>query len=174
MESRGSTGEERPAARGTEMMIARCPWYVAGPLLGLLIVALRVAVNKPLGALGGYIDLVDQRARPDRLGFSAFMLFGIVLGGALFAGVAGTYSPTWLYSTAGSLLPADIAAQFAVLALSGVAMGIGARTAGGCTSGHGLCGVSLGSPASLISTITFFTTAVALAHAFAWLLGGTS
>ncbi len=52
------------------MMTARCPWYVAGPLLGLLIVSLRAAVNKPLGALGGYIDIVDRATRSRRLGFS--------------------------------------------------------------------------------------------------------
>jgi uncharacterized membrane protein YedE/YeeE len=43
-------------------------------------------------------------------------------------------------------------------------MGIGARTAGGCTSGHGLTGVAFGSPASLVAMMTFFaTTAVAVA-----------
>lgn len=155
-------------------MIARCPWYVAGPLLGLVIVALRVAVNKPLGALGGYIDIVNQGARPHRLGFSAFLLLGIVLGGALFASVAGTFSLTWSYSAAATWLPVDLPGQLAVLVLAGFAMGVGARTAGDCTSGHGLCGVSLGSPASLVSTITFFVTAVALAQAFAWLFRGMS
>jgi hypothetical protein len=36
--------------------MARAPWYVAGPLFGLLIGGLRAALNKPFGALGGYID----------------------------------------------------------------------------------------------------------------------
>jgi len=53
-------------------------------------------------------------------------------------------------------------------------MGVGARTAGGCTSGHGLTGVSLASPASLVATLTFFATAVALAHVFARMIGGAS
>ncbi len=39
------------------MTLERCVWYVAGPLSGLLMVGLRAVVNKPLGALGGYIDL---------------------------------------------------------------------------------------------------------------------
>jgi len=153
------------------MTMARCPWYIAGPLLGMVIVGLRAAVNKPLGALGGYIDVVDHGSRPSHLGFSAFLLLGIVLGGALFANLAGTFSPTWVYSTG---LPLNGSWQLAALLGAGLAMGIGARTAGGCTSGHGLCGVSLGSSASAVSIITFFATAVALAHALAWLLGGTS
>jgi hypothetical protein len=42
------------------MMLERCPWYVAGPLIGLLIVALRATLNKPFGALGGYIELLER------------------------------------------------------------------------------------------------------------------
>ena len=42
-----------------EIFALRCPWYVAGPLLGLLITALLWATNKPLGALGGYCDTVE-------------------------------------------------------------------------------------------------------------------
>lgn len=155
-------------------MTARCPWYVAGPLLGLLIVGLRAAVKKPLGALGGYIDIADSATRSHRLGFSAFLLIGIVLGSALFATLTGSHAVTWSYRGAASLLPALAGGQFVVLALAGLAMGIGARTAGGCTSGHGLSGVSLGSPASLVATMTFFAIAVALSNVFAWLFGGLS
>ena len=127
------------------MTMARCPWYIAGPLLGMVIVGLRAAVNKPLGALGGYIDVVDHGSRPSHLGFSAFLLLGIVLGGALFANLAGTFSPTWVYSTG---LPLNGSWQLAALLGAGLAMGIGARTAGGCTSGHSPAAPSLsrGSP----------------------------
>ena len=156
------------------MMAARCPWYVAGPLLGVLIVGLRAAVNKPLGALGGYIDIVDSATRSRRPGFSAFLLIGIVFGSALFATLTGSYAVTWSYQGAASVVTAFGGPQFVVLALAGLAMGIGARTAGGCTSGHGLCGVSLGSRASLVATMTFFATAVALSNVFLWLFGGLS
>jgi uncharacterized membrane protein YedE/YeeE len=152
------------------MIAGRCPWYIAGPLLGLLIVLLRAAVNRPLGSLGGYIEIVNRVSGTARLGFSAYLLTGAVLGGLAYAAVAGTSALTWSYG--GTLLGTGPSAQFAVLALAGLAMGVGARTAGGCTSGHGITGVSLGSPASLIATMTFFATAVALANGFAWLLGG--
>ena len=64
--------------------------------------------------------------------------------------------------------------NFAPCAVAGFAMGVGARTAGGCTSGHGLTGMSLGSPASIVAAMTFFGTAVALAHVWAWLAGAAS
>lgn len=143
------------------------PWYVAGPLLGLVIVALRAALNKPLGASGGYVDLAAHASHPGRLGVGAFVLLGFVCGGTLFASTLGTFTPTLTYGS-GGVVPSDLALQSVVLLLAGVAMGFGARTAGGCTSGHGLSGVSLGSPASIVATITFVATAVALAHGLAW------
>ena len=153
------------------MPLDRCPWYIAGPVLGLVIIGLRATVNKPLGALGGYIDVTEHVTRLSRLGFSAFLLAGIVIGGALFALTTGSSSPSTSYSR---LLPSDPVLQLAVLVVAGFAMGVGARTAGGCTSGHGLTGMSLSSPASIVATMTFFGTAVALAHVWAWLTGVSS
>jgi uncharacterized protein len=153
------------------MLLDRCPWYLAGPLLGVVIIGLRATVNKPLGALSGYIDVTEHITRPWRLGFSAFLLAGIVIGGALFTLTAGPSSPSPSYN---GLLPSDPVLQLVILVFAGFAMGVGARSAGGCTSGHGLTGMSLGSPASIVATITFFGTAVALAHVWAWLTGGSS
>ena len=56
--------------------------------------------------------------------------------------------------------------------LAGGAIGFGARIASGCTSGHGISGTALGSPASFVSCATFMGVAVATAHAIAWLSGG--
>ena len=143
------------------------PWYLAGPLLGLLIVGLRAATNKPFGVLGGYIDLVEHASRPQRLGTNTFLLIGVVLGGALYAALFGVFSAS-LTSTSGSVLPSGAILPFIVLLLAGAGMGVGARTAGGCTSGHGLTGMALGSPASIVATITLFATGVVLAHLLAW------
>ena len=156
------------------MTFARCPWYIAGPLLGLLIVGLRATLNRPLGALGGFIDLAEHATAPRHFGVRAFMLIGIVLGGLVFAAASGTWSPTFHYGSASQPFWAvSPIAETAILLVAGMAMGFGARTAGGCTSGHGLTGMSLGSPASVVSTVTFFATAVVLAHVWVW-LGGAS
>jgi uncharacterized membrane protein YedE/YeeE len=153
------------------MLLDRCPWYIAGPIIGAVIVGLRATVNKPLGALGGYIDVTEHVTRPSRIGFSAFLLGGIVIGGALFMLTTGSSSPSLSY---GGLLPANPVVQLGILVVAGFAMGVGARTAGGCTSGHGLTGMSLGSPASIVAAMTFFGTAVVLAHVLASVTGKAS
>jgi len=53
---------------------------------------------------------------------------------------------------------ADIGAP-PVLALAGLLVGLGTRVSGGCTSGHGVCGLSRFSMRSLIATLTFMASA---------------
>ena len=141
----------------------RAPWYLAGPLLGLSIVACRAALNKPLGVLGGYIDCADGITRSKPVGTSAWLLLGFVIGGSLYAATTGTFSISFGYP--GALWAATSPwLQVVVLIGAGIAMGIGARTAGGCTSGHGLSGTSHGSPGSFVVAATFFTAGVLLTH----------
>jgi uncharacterized membrane protein YedE/YeeE len=151
-------------------MIERCPWYLAGPLLGLLIVALRAAINKPLGALGGYIELSENVLRPSRWGFRVYLLLGIVVGGALFTLLAQARGGAWPSSNPFNTWSGHPASA-ALLLGAGLLMGFGARTAGGCTSGHGMCGTSLGSRASITSSMTFFIVAVALTQLLAHIGG---
>jgi uncharacterized membrane protein YedE/YeeE len=148
-------------------LFARCPWYVAGPLLGLLIVGLRAAMNKPFGAMGGFIELSERPFTPAKWGLPACILLGLVAGGAVYALLVGRFALDMHYPF---VWPVAASLQPIVLVAAGAAMGFGARLAGGCTSGHGLCGVSLGSPASLVATMTFFATAVALTNALVWLV----
>ena len=154
------------------IFLERCPWYVAGPLIGLLLVAFRAALNKPFGALGGFIEVVEKK-KP-RFGISGFVLLGTILGGGLFALLSGGAHATTSYATTVGTLPAGSFATLGLLLGAGMVMGFGARLAGGCTSGHGLTGMSLGSPASIAATVTFFATAVVLANVWFWLTGAAS
>ena len=156
------------------MFLERCPWYVAGPLLGLVLVGFRAAFNKPFGALGGFIEVVERKPLWSRLGVSGFVLIGMILGGAVYAVLAGTFHPTFTYTASSGVFPAQPAMALAVLVVAGGVMGFGARLGGGCTSGHGLTGMSLGSAASIAATMTFFATAVLLANIVAWLTGAAS
>ena len=131
--------------------------------MGLFILAFRVALNKSFGVLGGYVDIVENAADPRRMGMSGFLLLGVVLGGMLYAVLTGTFLPVLAYAS--DLHPLWLLG-------AGLAMGYGARLAGGCTSGHGLTGLSLGSPASLVASLTFFGVALIMARASSFLAGG--
>lgn len=60
----------------------------------------------------------------------------------------------------------QVEASFTHIIIAGVLIGLGARLAGGCTSGHGLCGVGRLSPKSLVATVFFFTTGMLTATLF--------
>lgn len=138
-------------------------WYLAGPILGLCVIAYRALFNGRLGVTGGFAEIVGQLGRGSaRFDWRGWFLIGVTLGGTLFALLAGGQSfhgYGWLTETFHGA--GQIAIPFVLLA-AGVLIGYGARTAGGCTSGNGLSGTSLLSPASLVSTATFFATAIAV------------
>jgi uncharacterized membrane protein YedE/YeeE len=151
---------------------ARAPWYVAGPAIGLLIVGLLWVTNKPMGALGGYIELDEwaMRKRPD-VGWRTVFVAGVIGGGLLSALLGAGWHPTIAYGSFDRVLGATVGLKAAVLLAAGLFMGVGGRMAGGCTSGHGLCGTSLGSPASFACTAIFMVTAIGCMFAIAWMFG---
>jgi uncharacterized protein len=93
-----------------------------------------------------------------------------LIGGALAAGLLGSAARLTGYPVLSAALPAGI--LLPLLAGGGLALGYGARWAGGCTSGHGLSGCAAGSPDSVTATATFFAVAVAVTFAVHGLSGG--
>jgi uncharacterized membrane protein YedE/YeeE len=142
------------------MLNPQLAWYVAGPLLGLCVVAVRLIFNARLGVTGGYSAIVSRvRGTEPRLDWRAWFVIGVLLGGTLFALAAGGqdfHGYGWLTRSFDDVLVAPI------LVASGVLIGYGAKLSGGCTSGNGLSGTSMLSPASLAATGTFFATAIAV------------
>jgi uncharacterized membrane protein YedE/YeeE len=134
-------------------------WWIAGPILGLVIVSFLALANKRFGVLGGVTDLVQGSAEGRGLrSWRTLLLLGIVLGGLGYALLAGAPDAGMSYSWLDAHL--SIAGEVAVLFGAGLLIGVGARTAGGCTSGHGLTGSALASPASVVSMMTIMATAV--------------
>ena len=148
------------------MLHHQLAWYVGGPLLGLCVVAMRWLLNERLGVTGAWSDVVERLSeRSLALGTRGWFLVGIVAGAVIFALVAGGpdfHGYGWLTATfhgSGRVLVA------AILLVAGVLIGFGAKTAGGCTSGNGLSGNAMTSPASVVATLTFFVTAIAVSFA---------
>jgi uncharacterized protein len=138
-------------------------WYVAGPVLGLCVVACRLLFNGRLGVTGGYSEIIG-RLRAGQLTFDwrGWFALGIVVGGGLFALVSGGpdfHGYGWL--TANLHGSAQIVIG-PILVAAGLLIGFGAKLAGGCTSGNGLSGSAMFSPSALAATATFFATAIAV------------
>lgn len=110
-----------------------------------------------LAGVGGIVAGLLQRS-PER-GWRGAFVSGLVAGGVVFA---------WLrpeaFAVSQTALP--------LLAVAGVAVGFGTRLGGGCTSGHGICGVSRLSTRGIVATMTFMCTGV-LVVASVRLVGGT-
>jgi uncharacterized membrane protein YedE/YeeE len=142
------------------MLHSTLPWWIAGPVLGLVITTLLGLANKRFGVLGGITDLVHGSAEGKGLrSWRTLLLVGIVLGGFAYSLAAGAPDAGASYSWLDAHV--SLGGEIAFLFGAGLLIGVGARTAGGCTSGHGLTGSALASPASLVSIMTIMGTAVA-------------
>jgi uncharacterized membrane protein YedE/YeeE len=146
------------------LLHSQLPWWIGGPVLGLCVVAMRWLLNERLGVVGAFSDVVDTVARR-RMSFGPFgwMLFGLIAGAAAFALIAG--GPDfrgygWMTDTFTG--PGSTLLIVAILLVCGALIGLGTKIAGGCTSGNGLSGNAMASPASLVATMTFFATGIAV------------
>jgi uncharacterized membrane protein YedE/YeeE len=134
-------------------------WYIGGPVVGLCVVAMRWLLNERLGATGAWSDVVEQvSARRVALGTRGWLWVGLVVGGVVFGALgSGLHGYGWLTDTfTGGARWLIVPVLFA----AGMLIGFGAKLAGGCTSGNGLCGVAVRSWASVVATATFFATAI--------------
>ena len=128
------------------------PWsaLVGGALIGIAA-ALFVLFNGRIagisGVIGGLISSLLQR----RPGDTAWRL----------AFVAGILLAPWVFQVAVPLPAIDVSAGTGTLIVSGLAVGIGTRYGSGCTSGHGVCGLSRLSLRSAVATVCFMAAGFA-------------
>lgn len=152
-----------------ELVPGQLPWWVAGPGIGLCVVALYALAGVKLGVSGGWLQvLLAVERRPIQEPWRLWFLGGLVVGSAL-ASTAGTTGVEG-YGALGDALSLPV--LLLVLAGCGVLIGYGARWAGGCTSGHGISGCAAGSPESIATTATFFGVAVGVTLVVNRLTGG--
>lgn len=133
-------------------------WGLAGGLMigtaGALYLLINGRVMGASGIIGGLVDGSAARLWPERAAFLAALIAVPLLLLPLFPG-AGTHLT--------SRLPAILAA--------GLLVGIGTRLANGCTSGHGVCGISRLSRRSIVATVTFILAGGVTLAVFRHLLG---
>jgi uncharacterized membrane protein YedE/YeeE len=137
----------------------RPAWILLGPLIGLVVVGLLWTIDERIGVLGGFSGIVERAiGQADELSWRVWFVFGVVGGAGVFHVLAGAPSATSDYGWVTRQFSDPVAAG--VLVVAGGLIGYGAKRAGGCTSGNGIGGCSLGSPASLAATGTFMGVAI--------------
>jgi uncharacterized membrane protein YedE/YeeE len=129
-----------------------------GILIGLSASAMLLFNGKIAGISGIIGGLVIPKAN-DTLWRAAFVA-GLLTGGFILRLLAPEAFEFGIVRSGGAL------------ALAGFMVGLGARVANGCTSGHGVCGISRFSPRSIVATVIFIVAGAAGVYVVNHLLGG--
>jgi uncharacterized membrane protein YedE/YeeE len=116
---------------------------IGGALIGLAATLLMLLTGRIAGISGILGDLLESSDRAWRLAFAAGLIAAplvLALSGRTLADPA---------------MPGSV-----IIAIAGLLVGIGTRLGSGCTSGHGICGISRLSPRSIAATMTFMAVAM--------------
>ncbi|GAB4094054.1 YeeE/YedE family protein [Flaviaesturariibacter terrae] len=172
------------------------PWYVAGPLIGLIVPALLLAGNKHFG-ISANLRHACAACFPARIPFfqyawkkeiwNLFFVGGIFVGAFLAQRLLANPAPVLIHPELarelagygihpqGGQLPPELFSFASLFTLRGLILlvaggflvGFGTRYAGGCTSGHSIMGLSNLQLPSLIATISFMAGGFLMAN---WIL----
>ena len=149
----------------------RLAWFIGGPIIGLLTVALYAVANKHLGVTTSYLQVMTFVRSPRMAEMWRVWFFGgLVVGSLVVIFLRGGPSSNFNYGALGDLLP--IAAIVPVLFVAGLLMGFGARWGGGCTSGHGIGGAAILSRGALVGIVTIMGAAIGLTLIMHLITGG--
>lgn len=139
-------------------------WAWGGAGVALVTLSMVWLTNRRLGVSTGLESVCSLvlRApyfrRADLLSSNSWrlpMLLGLVLGGVLSAVLGGGWAPTWNAGMLDQVFGLGPVAKLALMFGGGLFIGFGTRMAGGCTSGHGIFGLSNFEPSGLVSTLSF-------------------
>ncbi|NGX14996.1 YeeE/YedE family protein [Wenzhouxiangella sp. XN24] len=136
------------------------PWsaLLGGGLIGLasgILLLLSGRVAGVSGIAGGML-----RPEPGTVGWRPAFLLGLVIG-------------VWVFGALGGNLDSiRVAAGWPALVIGGLLVGFGTQLGGGCTSGHGVSGISRFSARSIAATVLFMTSAGVTVYVARHVLGG--
>lgn len=129
---------------------------VGGLLIGFAGVVLLLGTGRIMGAsgiIGSFVDQTSGAARPEHVAF----VFALVLAPALLQ--------------IGSPVDTGTMQSPLLLVSAGICVGIGTRTASGCTSGHGVCGISRFCIRGIVATIIYIAAGVLTVLALRLIVG---
>ena len=134
------------------------PWsaLAGGAIIGVAA-AMFVLVNGRVAGVSGILGGLLRPTPPD-LGWRAAFIAGLIVAPIAYVAFA-------------PLPPIVVDGGYPVLIVAGLLVGVGTRYGAGCTSGHGVCGLSRASPRSLVATLMFmaagFVTVLVTRHVLA-------
>lgn len=134
---------------------------LGGVAIGASAVLLMAALGRIAGISGIAGSLLSGAEKGDR-GWRVAFLAGLVAAPLL----------AWLLRGESGLGLPQVSWPW--MAVAGLLVGFGTRLGGGCTSGHGVCGIARLSPRSLLATIVFMVVGAGTVFVIRHVLGGTS
>ncbi|MCP4426333.1 MAG: YeeE/YedE family protein [Chloroflexi bacterium] len=154
------------------------PWYVAGPLIGLMVPTLLLLAGRTFGLSSSFrhigaiclpktkVPYIKNNNWRDSI-WQLLMVGGVAIGGFIANYLLSTepvaFLPDHYYSGGGVIK----------LIIGGILVGFGTRYANGCTSGHSIMGLANLRWPSLVATIGFFIGGIFTTVVFgAWVTGG--
>ena len=131
---------------------------IGGGLIGLSSVLLMLLTGRIAGISGIFAGLLDRDSgdKDWRIAFIAGLILAPVIAGRIG------------YPMPSPQLPAN----WIVIVAAGLLVGFGTRLAGGCTSGHGICGIARLSGRSITATVVFMLAAIATVAVTRHMFGG--
>lgn len=125
------------------------PWLSlgGGMMIGASAVVLMATNGRIAGISGLTSKLFARSSDGEARGVSALFVLGLLLAAPLWLLFSGDWPQQWVPSSP------------VLMAVAGLLVGFGATYGNGCTSGHGVCGISRGSARSIVATLTFMTAA---------------
>jgi uncharacterized protein len=149
--------------------LAPIHWAVAGAAVAGITLALLFVTNRRLGISSTFEDVCSfalplpyfqRKAVVSGRGWRVPFALGLLLGGFLSAVLGGGWSPTWALGLFDERVGLGSAGKLAWMFVGGLFIGFGTRLANGCTSGHGIFGMSNLERASILSTIAFMAAGI--------------
>lgn len=134
------------------------PAAIGGALIGLAAVLLMLSTGRVAGISGIFSGLLNLRGEDKdwRIAFLAGLVLTPILAGLIGYGMAQPALPS----------------NWTVIVVAGLLVGFGTRLGGGCTSGHGICGMAQLSPRSIAATVVFMVMAIVTVAVTRHVLGG--
>jgi len=136
------------------------PWasFGGGLLIGLAAVLLMAGLGRIFGATGIVSGFVFADSR-EEFAWRAALVVGMLI------------APALVFLTRGQWPTIDVPVSPLLLVVGGLIVGIGTSLGSGCTSGHGVCGLSRLSGRSLVAVPVFMTTAAVTVYISRHVLG---